>query len=48
MMYGRSKVLTPEELDKVKEARREQAIFAGYYRPKFNAAVKYKQRSKRR
>lgn len=48
MMYGRSKVLTPEELEKVKEARREQAIFAGYYRPKFNSAIKYKQRSKRR
>lgn len=42
MIYGRSKVLSPEELEKVKEARREQAIFAGYYRPKFNSVAKYK------
>lgn len=44
MNYEHTRDYTPEELEKIRKARKEQAIFAGYYRPKFNEACKRRQR----
>ena len=41
------KYYTPEEQEKIREERKKQAIFAGYYRPKYEASAKEKARRKR-
>lgn len=48
MIYGHTRDYTPEEIEKIKAARRKEAIFAGYYRPKFNEACKRRQRRTRK
>lgn len=48
MTYGHTKYYTPEDLEKIRKARWEQAIFAGYYRSKFNKTLKEKARRSKR
>lgn len=47
-MFNPKKIYTPEELEKIREERKKQAIFAGYYRPKYNEAVRRNARRTKR
>jgi len=42
------KFYTPEEIEKIREERKKQAIFAGYYRPKYIEVAKRNARRTKR
>lgn len=48
MFFEKRKDYTPEELEKISLARKEEAIMAGYYRPKYHKQLRSKTRRTKR